>query len=109
MSLEDELKSLAWHREREYEGILADAIQEHPSKLQRQLRAYLAELTDHGKLKRTFESPRSEARSAGTTELICDGVEFASNSVLDFSILLEPSQMGWRLKNFEFHLAIVAI
>lgn len=108
MSLENELNALALHREQEYELILADTIQEPPNKLLRQLRAYLAELTDHGKLKQTYESPRSEARTEGATELICDHVEFASDSVLSFSILLVPRQLGWLLKQFEFHLAIVA-
>ena len=106
MSLEDELKELAWHREGQYQAALDSAIQEHPSNLLRQLRAYLAELADHGKLKKTYEGPRSFAKENDVVELICEGVEFSSDSVLDFNLHLSPSQMGWRLRDFDFHLAI---
>lgn len=107
MSLVGELDELAWERERGYETNRKGAIQEDPSKLLRQLRAYLAELADHGKLKRSYDSPRSVARPDDVTELICDSVEFASDSLLSFRILLERSQQGWLLREYEFHLALV--
>jgi hypothetical protein len=106
LSLEDELNELAWDRERTYEAVRQGTIQQHPSKLLRQLRAYLAELADHGKLKRTYDLPRSVTRPGDVTEVICDGVEFASDSLLSFSVLLESSQQGWLLTEFEFHLAL---
>lgn len=107
MSLDDELIALAREHEKSYELTRTCTIHESPSMLLRQLRAYLARLADHRKLKRTYEQPRSETKTNNITALIAEGIEFASDSVFSFKIFLEQRQHGWLMREFEFHLALV--
>jgi hypothetical protein len=79
-------------------------ILEHPSKLRLQLRHYLAEQTNHGKLKRTYDEPRLETHVGGLQELVCEEVEFQSESRLSFNILMEEEHTGWFVKRFNFDL-----
>ena len=105
MSWEDELRALARDRENAHEALLAQILVDHPATLLRQLRHYLAEQANRGKLKHTYDhSPRLETREGGLQELVCEDVEFRSDSSLNFNVLLGWQQAGWLIKRFEFHL-----
>jgi hypothetical protein len=108
LSWEDELKALAHDRENASEAILAQMTVDNPGTLLRQLRHYLAEQANRGKLKRTYDAPRLDnTREKGLQELVCEEVEFRSDSSLTFSVLLEPERTGWLVKRFDFHLHFV--
>ena len=107
MSWEAELQALARDREDAYQSSLSLMILEHPSKLRLQLRHYLAEQTNHGKLKRTYDELRLETHVGGLQELVCEEVEFQSDSKLSFNVEMERRQTGWFVKRFKFHLHLV--
>jgi hypothetical protein len=104
LSWEDELIALAHDRENASEAILAQMMVDHPATLLRQLRHYLAEQANCGKLNQTYDAPRLESHEGGLQELVCEDVEFRSDSSLNFNVLLEREQAGWLVKRFEFHL-----
>lgn len=104
MSWEDELIALAHDRENASEAILAQMTVDNPGTLLRQLRRYLAEQANCGNLKRTYDAPRLESHEGGLQELVCEAVEFRSDSSLNFNVLLDREQAGWLVKRFEFHL-----
>ena len=105
MSWEDELEALARAREVAYESSLSQMMMDHPATVRRQLRHYLAEQTNSGRLKKTYENiPRLDAQSGGVQELVCEEVEFRSDSRLAFRIKMEHEQAGWRVRQFKFHL-----
>ena len=76
---------------------------EQPSTLLRQLRFYLAERANYGRLKRTYQ-PVLESLGGGLLTLMCDDVEFESDSTLSFKIGLKQEQRGWLIEKFQFHL-----
>jgi len=105
LSLEDELLSMAWERESVSEANVANMWLDHPGKLRRQLRSDLARQVDLKKLKRSDD--RVVNLNPGTNslqELVCPGVEFWSDSKLNFKVELEELQQGWIVKRFQFHL-----
>jgi hypothetical protein len=106
LSWERELERLARDRENAAEASLSTMVLDDPGTLKRQLRFYLAEQADRGRLKRTYDGPRLVNQS-GATELICDEVEFCSDSALDFKIRLVQEQTGWFVKQFKFHVRLV--
>ena len=65
MSLEDELRALAHDRENAHESIRAQMVVDHPGTLLRQLRYYLAEQANRGRLNRTYDAPRLETHEGG--------------------------------------------
>lgn len=107
MSWQHELEALARHREEAYQSSLSEMLLDHPAKLRRQLRSYLAEQTDHGRLKHSYDAPRLATLEGGLQELACDEVEFRSDSKLSFHIQMESEQRGWLVKRFKFHLHLV--
>lgn len=105
MSWEDELIALAHDRENASEAILAQMMVDHPGRLRLQLRHYLAEQANRGNLKRTYEyCPRLETHEGGLQELVCEEVEFRSDSSLKFNVQMEQVQAGWLVKRFRYHL-----
>jgi len=104
LSWEDELRVLAREREEAYQSSLSLMMVDHPGTLRRQLRHYLAEQANHGRLKQTYDVPRLDTRVGGLQELVCEEVEFRSDSRLSFNVLMEPKQTGWFVKRFEFDL-----
>ena len=95
MSLEDELLSMARERETVSEANVANMWLEHPGKLRLQLRSDLARQVDLKKLKRSDD--RVVNLNPGTNspqELVCPGVEFWSDSKLNFKVELEELQQG---------------
>jgi hypothetical protein len=104
LSWEEELELLARDREDAFESSLSRMVQDHPGTLRRQLRHYLAEQANRGKLKRTYDVPRLETNAGGVLELVCEEVEFQTDSRLSFNIQLEHKQTGWLVKRFKFHL-----
>lgn len=104
MSWQAELEALAHDREDAAEAILAQMTVDNPGTLLRQLRHYLAEQANRGRLNRTYDVPRLDALEDGLQELVCEDVEFRSDSSLNFNVLLEREQAGWLVKRFEFHL-----
>jgi hypothetical protein len=106
LSLDQELKDLARERENASHASLPQIMVEQPSTLLRQLRHYLAEMTNYGYLKRTYELPRLATVEGGLQELVCEEIEFHSDSRLSFSIQLEQEQSGWLVKRFKFHLLL---
>ncbi len=105
MSWEDELRSLARERESVYESSSPLFMVDRPGTLRRQLRHYLAEQANSGKLKRTYDHvPRLDTHEAGLQELVCEEVEFPSDSMLSFNIRMEQKQAGWLVRDFEFRL-----
>jgi hypothetical protein len=103
LSWEDELEALARDRENVYQLSLSQMLLDHPAKLRLQLRHYLAEQANHGRLKQTYDVPHLNA-AGGLYELACDEVEFRSDSKLGFNIQMEQEQRGWLVKRFKFHL-----
>jgi hypothetical protein len=107
LSLEDELLALARDRETAYQLSLSQMVTDHPGKLRLQLRHYLAEQADRGRLRRTDDRfPRLETREGGLQELVCEEVEFRSDSMLSFNIQIEQKQSGWLVKRFKFRLRL---
>jgi hypothetical protein len=107
LSWEDELQSLARDRENECQSDISQMLLEHPGMLRKQLRHYLAEQTDRGLLKKTYENvPRLNTIAERLLELVCDEVEFRSDSCLSFKIKLEQEQRGWLVKQFKFDLLL---
>lgn len=105
MTWEDELEALAWDWEVAHESSLSQMVQDHPGTLRLQLRHYLAEQANRGKLQKTYDAtPRLETLSGGVVELSCEGVEFQSDSKLTFKVQMEKKQTGWLVKRFKFHL-----
>jgi hypothetical protein len=107
LSLEDDLLALARDRENASESNLSLMMVDHPDKLRRHLRHYLAEQTNHGRLKQTYEVPRLDALEGGLQELVCEGIEFWSDCKLSFNIQMEQEQGGWFVGRFRFHLHLV--
>ncbi len=108
MSWEDELRALASERETAGGSVPSQLMIDHPANLRRQLRHYLGVQADLGRLKKTYDGPTMDTREGGVQELVCDGVEFWSDSRLTFYIKLRQEQAGWHVKEFEFHLHLVS-
>jgi hypothetical protein len=72
---------------------------DHPGRLRRQLRHYLAEQANRGRLKRTYDGPWLSTLEGGLQELVCEEVEFRSDAKLSFNIQMEHEQGGWLAKN----------
>jgi hypothetical protein len=107
LSWEDELQALARGREDEYESRVSQMVLDHPGTLRKQLRHYLAEQADHGKLKKTYDKvPLLNMLQESLQELVCEEVEFQSDSKLSFKIKLEYEQQGWLVKQFKFDLLL---
>ena len=105
MSWEDELKALARDRETACQSSLSQMMVDHPGTLRRQLRHYLAEQANCRRLKQTYDDvPRLETQAGGLQELVCDEVEFRSDSRLTFNVQMEREQTGWLIRRFKFHL-----
>lgn len=105
MSIEDELQRLANEREDAFEAALDALDLDPPDRLRRQMRAYLAEQEDHGRIKHFAEkSVRLSQQTDGIQELECHAVRFASGSSLDFNVRMKRQQTGWRITQFKFHL-----
>ena len=105
MSVESELQRLAIQREDAFESALGALDLDPPDLLLRQMRAYLAEREDHGRIKHFAEkSVQLSVQTDGIEELDCDGVQFASGSSLDFKVRMKKLQTGWRITQFLFHL-----
>jgi hypothetical protein len=102
--VEDQLEELARDREQAYHSTLSQMRVDHPATLRKQLRAYLGEQADHDILARTYDDvPRLETNGE-LNELVCDEVEFRSDSRLEFRIQMEKEQRGWSVRRFRFHL-----
>lgn len=107
MRPEDELLSLARDRESACQSSLLQMVLDPPSKVRRQLRNYLAEQANCGRLKRTYDVPRLDTLAGGLQELVCEEVEFLrSDSRLSFKIRMEQEQAGWLVKQFKFFLSL---
>jgi hypothetical protein len=105
LSIEDELQRLALEREDSFESALDELDLDPPDFLRRQMRAYLAEQEDHGRIKRFAEkSVQLSQRTDGIQELECQAVQFASGSSLDFNVRMKKRQTGWRITQFKFHI-----
>jgi hypothetical protein len=107
LSWEDELQSLARDREDEYQSSISQMVLEHPGTLRKQLRHYLAEQANRGTLKKTYDNvPRLVTIDERLQELVCEDVEFQSDSRLSFKIKLEFDQRGWLVRQFKFDLLL---
>jgi len=104
LSWEAELEALARDRENAYLSSLALMLVDHPGTLRLQLRHYLAEQANNGRLKQTYNVPRLDTHEGGLQELVCEDVEFRSDSRLNFNVEMEREQTGWLVKRFKFHL-----
>jgi len=105
LSIEDELQRLAIEREDAFESALDELDLDPPDLLLRQMRAYLGDQEDHGRIKHFAErSVQLSQQTGGIQELECRAVHFASGSSLDFNIRMKKQQTGWRITQFKFHL-----
>jgi hypothetical protein len=104
LSWEDELLALARDRENAYQSSLSQMVLDHPARLRIQLRHYLAEQANYGRLKQTYDNVPQLKTERGLYELACDEIEFRSDSKLGFNIQMEQEQRGWLVKRFKFHL-----
>ena len=105
MSIDDDLQRLALKREDAFESALDELDLDPPDFLLRQMRAYLADREDHGRIKRFAEkSVQLSQQTDGIQDLECHAVQFASGSSLDFNIRIKKRQTGWRMTQFKFHL-----
>jgi hypothetical protein len=105
VSIEEELQRLALDRERALESALDELNLDPPNFLLRQMRAYLADQEDHGRIKHFAEkSVQLRQQTDGIQELECYAVQFVSGSSLDFNIRMQKQQTGWRILQFKFHL-----
>ncbi|HYW44441.1 MAG TPA: hypothetical protein VE959_16380 [Bryobacteraceae bacterium] len=105
MNPEQELLQLARARDDEWEVRLAQMPLDHPSQVRIQLRKYLADQADRGRLRRSDERiVQLERLPGGLEELACHGAEFTSGARLEFTVRVEERQTGWVMKQFHFHL-----
>jgi len=105
LSWEDELKVLARDRENAHHQLsLSQMIVDQPGTLRRQLRHYLAEQANRARLKQTYDVPRLSTLEGGLQELVCEEIQFRSDSRLSFNIQIEQVQGGWLVTRFKFHL-----
>ncbi len=105
MSIEDELKQLALEREEACESALNKLDLDPPGLLLRQMRAYLAEEVDRGRIKRFIDKAvQLSHQDDGTQELECPSIQFVSGSSLDFKVGVKEQRSGWRITQFKFHL-----
>jgi hypothetical protein len=82
-------------------------VLDHPGTLRKQLRHYLAEQADRGRLTKTYDNvPRLDTLDERLQELVCEEVEFRSDSRLSFKIKLEHEWRGWLVKQFKFELLL---
>src|SRR2546428_2478643 len=96
---------MARERETVSEANVANMWLEHPGKLRLQLRSDLARQVDLKKLKRSDDGVINlHPGTNSLQELVCPGVEFWSDSKLNFKVELEALQQGWIVKRFQFHL-----
>lgn len=96
---------MAREREQGLDAMLATMWLEHPGRLRRQLRKDLADQVDLGRLKHLDDNVINLGPPTNSSqELLCPGVEFRSNSKLDFKLDLEERQQGWLVRRFQFHL-----
>jgi hypothetical protein len=109
LNVEDELRQLALQRENAFESALDALDLDPPDRLLRQMRAYLADREDHGRIKRFVEkSVLLSLLTDGVQELYCQPIQFTSGSSLDFRVRLKKQQTGWRITQFQFHLHLPA-
>ena len=109
MSIEHELQRLALNREEAFESALRELDLEPPDFLLRQMRAYLADQEDHGRIKHFAEkSVQLTQQRGGIQEMECNAVQFSSGSRLDFKISMKKQRAGWRITGFNFHLHLPA-
>ena len=105
MRVEDDLRLLALEREDTFESALDALDLAPPDRLLRQLRAYLGDQEDYGRIKHFEEkSVQLILQKDGIQELDCQAVQFASGSRLDFKVRMKKQQRGWRITQFKFHL-----
>jgi len=104
LSIDDELLQLARAREAEFESALDTLVLPQPDLLLRQMRAYLADQDDHGRIKRFAETSVQLGEDEDAKQIKCSAVGFVSGSTLDFSIKLKKWQTGWRVSQFKFDL-----
>lgn len=105
MRWEDELTELAQERENVCQANFSQIMVDHPGNLRLQLRSYLAVQADYHRLKRTYDNrPRLDTHAEGLQELVCDEVEFQSDSRLDFKVEMRREGTGWLIQRFQFHL-----
>lgn len=110
MRVEEELRRLALEREDAFESALDALDLDPPDLLLRQMRAYLADQEDHGRIGHFVEkSVQLSLRTDGIEELDCHAVQFASGSSLDFKVRMKKRQTGWRITQFQFHLHLPTI
>jgi hypothetical protein len=103
LNVEDELRQLALQRENAFESALDALDLDPPDRLLRQMRAYLADREDHGRIKRFVEkSVLLSLLTDGVQELYCQPIQFTSGSSLDFRVRLKKQQTGWRITQFQF-------
>jgi hypothetical protein len=101
----EELDRLATDRERSLEAALASLELEAPHRLRKRLRAYLGQQEDERRVKPISDDiVRLETLPGGVQALVSRGVEFTSESHLDFSVQMNQQQVGWRMIRFRFHL-----
>jgi len=107
LNWERQLEELASHREDDYQKRLTRMTFDHPENLLRQLRAYLARQADYHRLKRSAQPLRLETSAGNVQELVCDEVEFESDSKLTFNIeMVEAQTAGWLVKRFKYQLQL---
>lgn len=105
MTVESELQRLALERAEAYETAISALDLGDPARVYRQIRAYLAELEDHGRIKRFRENMLPlRAAQDGVQELRCVPIELTSGSRFEFTIKMRQQQGICRLIEFEFHL-----
>jgi hypothetical protein len=94
LTWEDELLALARERDAAGGSALSQLTIEDPADLLRKLRHYLAQQADRRRLKRTYDGPKLAMVESGRQELVCDEVEFRSESRLSFHIQLSGRRVG---------------
>lgn len=104
MSWEDELQALARDRENASQSSLSLVAVDHPGILLRQLRHYLGVQADRRRLKQSYNAPPLDTQAGGLQELVCEEIEFQSDSRLAFNVQMIQEQAGWLVTRFRFHL-----
>jgi hypothetical protein len=66
----------------------------------------LAEQANRGRLKKTYDTPKLETRPEKVQELVCEGIEFRSDSRLSFKVEMGREHTGWLIKRFKFDLHV---
>ena len=101
------LSELASRRDTDVQNAITEMVLDPPNSILREMRFYLSRRVDSRRIENISEKVIVlNVRNHGITALICPEIEFLSGAKLKFEVEMESTQVGWKVKSFEFHLSL---